>query len=97
MGTFNQGKREGKGNYFYSEGTHFIGNWENDMKITGELTLFNGDIFKGSFKNNERHNGVYCYKNGDKYEGYWSNDLKDGFGTLLLNNGEHYDGQFYQG
>ena len=87
VGTFINGKREGKGNYYYSEGTSFVGHWEQDQKVAGELTLFNGDIFKGSFKNNERYNGIYYYKNGDQYEGYWSNDVKEGFGKLVLANG----------
>lgn len=65
--------------------------------MTGQLTLFNGDIFKGTFKNNERHNGIYYYKNGDCYEGYWNNDVKDGYGKLTLVNGESYDGQFFDG
>ena len=51
------------------------------------MTLFNGDIFKGTFKNNQRHNGTYYYKNGDFYEGYWNNDVKDGYGKLTLANG----------
>ena len=52
VGTFVHGKREGKGKYFYSEGTVFTGTWLNNEKQEGELKLFNGDIFQGFFSNN---------------------------------------------
>jgi hypothetical protein len=87
VGNFNQGVREGKGEYFYSEGTVFKGMWHNDEKVDGELVLFNGDLFKGQFQNNFRSVGMYWYKNGDTYEGSWRNDVKEGAGLLKLSNG----------
>ena len=61
--------------------------WQNDCKVSGQLILFNGDVFKGEFKNNMRHHGVYFYKNGDIYEGFWEDDVKSGTGKLKLANG----------
>jgi hypothetical protein len=48
------------------------------------LTLFNGDIFQGTFQQNLRYEGTYKYKNGDIYYGQWSNDIKHGRGRLIL-------------
>lgn len=45
-------------------------------------TYANGDIYKGDFKNGERHGiGSITYANGDTYEGGWVNDKKNGQGT----------------
>ena len=51
-GQFHEAMKWGNGNYFYAEGTVFSGRWEEDNKIEGELILFNGDTFKGTFRNN---------------------------------------------
>lgn len=71
IGTFENGRKEGKGNYYFSEGTVFVGIWKDDNKVEGELTLFNGDVFTGIFQRNERYDGTYEYKNGDVYKGTW--------------------------
>jgi hypothetical protein len=54
VGEFHEGRKHGKGIYYFSEGTVFDGSWGNDEKTYGTLTLFNGDSFLGSFKNNLR-------------------------------------------
>lgn len=51
-GEFKEGKRDGRGVYYFSEGTVYEGIWQNNYKTQGELTLFNGDRFKGVFRNN---------------------------------------------
>jgi hypothetical protein len=71
QGSFQEGKKEGRGVYYFSEGTVFSGIWSNDEKLEGELVLFNGDIFVGTFRNNMRFQGTYKYKNGDVYYGEW--------------------------
>lgn len=84
VGNFHEGKKEGRGTYYFSEGTVFNGTWSNDEKLEGELILFNGDIFNGTFKNNLRYQGTYKYKNGDLYYGEWRDDVKHGRGRLVL-------------
>ena len=61
------------------------------------MILFNGDLFRGTFRNNERFHGTYFYKNGDVYEGDWKDDLKTGFGKLTMVNGAEYIGNFAEG
>jgi hypothetical protein len=52
------------------------------------LTLSNGDVFEGFFRDGERYEGTYQYNNGDIYEGFWLKDLKHGKGKKLqLQNG----------
>ena len=58
--------------------------------MEGELTLFNGDVFRGQFRDNQRSQGLYWYKNGDTYEGSWLDDFKHGKGILKLTNGQSY-------
>lgn len=65
VGEFADGRKQGKGKYFFAEGTVFDGFWENDFKVEGHLKLFNGDEFEGVFKNNNRYKGNYKYSNGD--------------------------------
>ena len=34
----------------------------------------NGDIYNGTWKNNQKCKGIMKYKNGNIYEGEWLND-----------------------
>lgn len=45
IGWFVDGRKHGKGKYFFAESTVFSGYWENDCKVQGHLKLFNGDEF----------------------------------------------------
>lgn len=56
---------------------------------------FNGDIYKGEWKNGSRHGeGIIYYKNGDKFKGSFENDQIFGIGTYYFNNGNILTGEF---
>ena len=74
----------GIGEAFFSDGRYYKGPFEAG-NLTGENAFFkyqNGDIFKGSFKDNSFHEGIYTlaedgsyfkgtYKNGQPDKGSW--------------------------
>lgn len=41
------GAKEGRGIYYFSEGSIYDGEWEEDKKTNGHLKLHNGDEFWG--------------------------------------------------
>ncbi len=38
--------------------------------------------------------GIYTWANGDEYQGQWKNNNRNGYGRLLFNNGDIYEGMF---
>jgi len=65
------GKRHGRGEYIYLDGSKFDGNWDND-KINGEGTSWypNGNRFVGQWVNGKINgSGTLFLATGDKYTG----------------------------
>ena len=56
-------------------------------------TLIKGNIYEGSFKDNEFHGkGVYDYRSsGNRYIGTWSKGLENGFGVFTWADGDKYE------
>lgn len=82
-----KGKRHGKGEYLYSDGSKYIGNWEND-KIQGEGTSWypNGNkyvhgvvIYYVSFAPGSNIKQTY-FALCDRYVGEWVNGKINGKG-----------------
>jgi len=77
------------------EGTFSAGELQDDSVI---VNYSNGDVYKGEFKNGEKHGvGKLICNNGDVYEGEFENGKKHGVGKLICNNGDVYDGKFENG
>ena len=83
IGKIINGKREGKGTMFYTNGNKYEGDWENNKKEgKGKIFMRNGNKYEGNWENNkEEGKGIFYYNNGNKYEGDWKNGkfLKKGF------------------
>ena len=57
------GKKQGHGVFYYSDGDIYDGEWNNDMKEgKGKLTYNNGTIFEGNWKADKRE-GEGVFKN----------------------------------
>ena len=93
-------------NYYAEEATsdslaiHIKGTVTND-KLNGEaeITISNGDYYKGIFKNGEFKEGVVRQTNSNRsvYEGEMKNGKYEGQGKLTYSNGNYDEGTFMYG
>lgn len=98
QGELKNGKRNGKGAYFYADGSVYKGDWK-DGKENGEgmLTTSYGDEYDGEWKSGKKHGkGTYTFANGSKYVGEFRNDCMEGAGTLHFPDGGKYEGSWKQ-
>ena len=79
------------------------GEWRN-FKSTrlgmhyGSITLNDGSIYDGEFKNDKFHqNGTIIYSDGKKYQGKWFEGEYFGQGTVIYPNGKEFSGFFRNG
>jgi len=101
IGEFNsENHRFGRGAYFWSEGTYFVGYWEKGVKIKfGRYYYKNNNLFfEGEFNNGVKNgNGTQFYNDGSKYKGNFTNDKRHGHGTFLWPDGSSWEGPFVNG
>ena len=100
IGGFVNGKREGKGTFFYSNGKRYEGEWKDDMEDGLGIMYYNKrkDRYEGSFKKGKKEGkGIYYYDNGNRYEGDWKDDVKDGKGIFYGDNGDRKMGDYSKG
>jgi len=92
-------KRQGNGAFIWNEGTYFIGDWENGLKIKGQFFYADGKMFyDGEFSNGVKHGqGEQIFKDGSKYVGRFENDKKNGKGTFFWPDGSYWKGNFKNG
>ena len=75
--------RHGHGEITYADGSHFVGQWENDVRSgTGTFKFACGDVYEGEWKNGMYHGkGKYTGFKSDSYEGEWAEDQPHGYGS----------------
>jgi hypothetical protein len=81
IGQSHNGKLDGVGTLRYKDGRKYIGTWINGKKHLAG-TMSYGD------------NDAW---NRREYRGRWSYDQEDGFGWVILNTGEEYEGEWING
>ena len=88
------GKKEGKGIYFYTNGCKYEGYFKNDKKNgTGIFYYNNGDKYEGNFEEgNYEGKGIFYFNNGDRYEGNFEKNKYSGKGKYHYHNGDIFDG-----
>lgn len=112
-GQFMEGKQTGQGKLVITEEQRMLhssneytsfspktyeGKFENGQIIEGKLKVENGDVYEGTFLDNEPsgQGKLITSREGDVYEGYFENgSIVMGMWTNQLN--EKYEGQFYLG
>ncbi len=94
-----KGKKNGKGQYLYSDGSSYDGEWKNDkMHGHGVFRFSSGNRYEGSWKEDkEEGHGVYYYADGDVYDGAWKAGKKNGKGCYRYASGNVYDGDWVNG
>ena len=88
------GKKEGKGIYYYPNGCKYEGYFKNDKKNgKGIFYYSNGDRYEGHFKEgNYEGNGIFYFNNGDRYEGNFERNKYSGKGKYYYHNGDYFEG-----
>jgi hypothetical protein len=68
-----EGKKQGRGCYFYCNGTNYNGEFYNDLPNgNGLFTYDNGVYYDGQWYSGKQHGeGAHLYPNGDKYHGHY--------------------------
>lgn len=95
MGSVQNGHREGKGIYYFSNKEVYGGEWKEDrFEGKGIYIYDNGDVYDGFLKKGLKEgHGNYYYSNGDHYDGEWINNEKNGYGIFYFNNSfEKFEG-----
>lgn len=69
-GNIKDNKRNGKGQYTWSDGNSYDGDWVDDRKEgKGRFKWDNGDVYQGDYLDDRREGfGIKKYANGDIYE-----------------------------
>jgi hypothetical protein len=98
-GQFVNGRPQGKGNLYFSDGRVYRGDWRAGFKEgMGVLIYPNQDKYTGDFIDNKFHGrGIMNYANGNRYDGQWVNGQQSGRGTFAFANGDRYEGRFAAG
>ena len=85
----------------FQNGSTFEGDFINgEVNNTGTYTNNNGEIYKGTFDNNDDQveNGELTFDNGaSHYKGGFKDGKFEGIGTLTNKNGDVYTGEFHNG
>lgn len=92
-GYFKNGKRHGKGtNYWSDNNRKYVGTWVNDKRNgygneTANGFMVNRGFWKNGSFESETYSGAGCI----------SGNCQNGYGTLIMKNGDRYIGQFKNG
>jgi len=95
-GGFKYGKRNGKGEIRFKDGSSYKGGIFNG-KAHGEGVRVGADggRYKGGWYKDRRDGfGIQDYENGSRYRGKWKNSRYNGDGVIFYGNGDTYKGIF---
>ncbi|KAJ3031225.1 UNVERIFIED_CONTAM: hypothetical protein HDU68_005831 [Siphonaria sp. JEL0065] len=99
-GQWKNDKRDGRGTYFYEDGSWYEGLWMEDQKEGwGRMNYVDGSVYDGEWHKEMRHGqGVLLEPSGDRYEGMWLDDQKEGPGKYIYKSKRQlYEGEWSRG
>ncbi|XP_073148740.1 phosphatidylinositol 4-phosphate 5-kinase 9-like isoform X2 [Henckelia pumila] len=90
---------EGSGNYAWSDGCKYEGEWRCGMRHGyGKLQWPSGAIYEGEFSGGYMHGtGTYVKSDHTTYKGRWRLNLKHGLGHQSFPNGDIFEGSWIRG
>ncbi|KAL0232101.1 hypothetical protein PCE1_003097 [Barthelona sp. PCE] len=99
VGSWKQGRMEGKGIYHCSDKTVLEGTFQDNQIVQGKMVHGDGTkVFEGNFLNGMKHNGTLIKEGISRYIGEFKNDIAHGKGELLLlMTGDRIIGNFENG
>ena len=95
-----QGKKEGFGIFYDSNGNKYMGEWKEDkFDGKGRILSVKGDCYEGDFKEGLiEGNGMFISTGGGyNYLGEFKNNKFDGKGKLIFDDNTTYEGLFSKG
>lgn len=95
QGQFTDGKRNGTGTYYFTNGDVYTGQIKNDV-IEGKGNLKNSNMeYEGEFANNAYEgSGKITLSNGDFLTAVFSNNKIIGTAKMVYKNGDTYEGAY---
>ncbi|KAJ3083158.1 hypothetical protein HDU99_000427 [Rhizoclosmatium hyalinum] len=99
-GQWKDDNRDGRGTYFYEDGSWYEGLWKEDQKEGwGRMNYIDGSVYDGEWHKEMRHGqGVLLEPTGDRYEGMWLDDQKEGPGKYIYKSKRQmYEGEWSKG
>ena len=95
-GELKNGKREGRGVFYFKDRSRYEGDWKNGVKEGKGIIYFNsGSRYEGDCINDFMEGkGIFFYNNGDRYEGDFKNDKREGKGIYYYSNGNREIGDY---
>jgi hypothetical protein len=98
-GEVKNGKRNGKGTFYYSWGALYCGEWKDDRKHgKGKFTTPDGLMYDGDWVDDMRHGkGEWFNSWFGTYYGEWEDDHITGEGTLIDLKGVSHSGKWDNG
>lgn len=97
IGKFSNGKMNGLGTLYASEGSSYYGEWKNNEAVGKEILISfsNSNYYIGEIKNLAPNGyGKMTYSNGDVYTGDFVYGHRDGRGIMIYNTGDTYKGHW---
>ncbi|GFQ00890.1 phosphatidylinositol 4-phosphate 5-kinase 9 [Phtheirospermum japonicum] len=90
---------EGSGNYTWSDGCKYVGEWKFGTRHGhGKIQFPNGSTYEGEFSGGYMHgSGTYTKPDRTKYNGRWRLNLKHGLGHQHFPNGDTFEGSWILG
>jgi hypothetical protein len=90
------GKRHGKGIYYYSNGDTYDGDWlDGERHGRGTYTWSCVTVYVGEWHQGLMHGrGIYTWSHGDVYDGKWENANMHGHGKHVYSDGDVFVGTY---
>jgi len=98
-GEWQNGKRHGKGEQLWPDGSVYQGHWRDDQRYgRGRWIGNDGEMYDGEWRNDQFHKrGVYISKSGVRYSGDFKEGEKHGMGKEEYTDHTKYEGPFQHG
>jgi hypothetical protein len=99
VGQVKEGRRDGKGSYFFPNGGKYFGEYRQNLPHGfGIYTAPDGGRYEGKYQEGEKHGvGIRTWPDGAWYEGPFVHDTMVGRGVYHYPNGNRYEGEFVSG
>ena len=98
-GEFRENKKQGKGNYVWSNGDQYDGDFVDDEPSgRGKFVFATGDRYEGEYARGAFNGkGIFVAKNGDKTDGTFVNNKASGQAVYVFASGDKYEGEMAGG
>ena len=101
VGNYVNGKPDGYGEYFWTNGCSYKGSFRNGLrhgKGIWRKDKESPDVYEGGWVNDKKcGQGIYTWASGNVYQGEYFDDLRHGYGEMYWSDGSYYKGSWERG